>query len=301
MTATIVDYVASAMPWAGSAIPAVMTYQNVQKLGLLPWQAVVVGLVVEGMGFVCITTAIDIYEANQVERKSRELFDPAFWVAIAGAAVYLAAVLLVNAILDGGDAWQKVTLGLLSLFGVIGGIMIALRNQLGKRLVRLSTKMEIDTAEKQKAEALALEREREEREFAHHLEEEKLRLAHETDLKKIEEENLRKIEKIRAETLRKAPAQSPDSSGGSQKVTGGAAASVRRWPDVPEGDWEWIIKAPVSEIVKRYGIQGEDPKRQARTWKKYAKEAIEKRVVMNSLPIEDLSDEALEQVLEGGM
>ncbi len=225
---TKIDWVANTMPWAGSAIPSVMTFQNVQKLGFEPWQAFIIGAVVEGIGFVSITTAIDIYEANQAEREAqgtaRSLFDTSFWVAIGGAAVYLAAVLLVNAILDGGDVWQKVTLALLSLFGVIGGVMVALRNQLSKRLAQFErlgqeTRAERE-AEKKKAEDLALEREREERAFAHHMAEEKVRLEYETAMKKIEEESRRKIEKIRVEALRKVAEQSPEVTGETQTVTG---------------------------------------------------------------------------------
>jgi hypothetical protein len=277
---TTVDFVANTMPWAGSAIPAVMTYQNVQKLGFEWWQAAIIGLVVEGIGFVSITTAIDIYEANQAEREAqgaRPLLDISFWVAIGGAAVYLTAVLFVNAILDGGDGWQKVTLALLSLFGVIGGVMVALRNQLGKRMGRLIA----DEARKlRKAEEDEVEKRRvdeQQRAFAQHLEEEKLKLEHETELKNIEEESRRKIEKIHADTARKVAEQSPVRAGQGPQVPGENAVSVRRWPDVPVSDWSWVCDAPVSEIVKKYGLQGKDPERQARKWKEYAKEAIERR------------------------
>lgn len=280
---TRVDWIANAMPWAGSLIPSVMTFQNVQKLGFEPWQAVIIGAVVEGIGFVFIDTAINVYEANQAEidaklgNMKRSLFDVSFWIAVTGAAVYLLAVLMVNAILDSGDIWRKITLGLLSLFGVLGGVAVALRNQLWKRLLKIERLGQENQAERAKAEAQALEREREERAFAHHLEEEKLRQAHETEIKKIEEDSRRKIEKIHADSARKVTEQSPVGAGQSQQVPGDNAVTISRWPDVPDSDWEWVRDAPAIEIVKKYRIQGKDRERKARKWKEYAKEAIERR------------------------
>jgi hypothetical protein len=142
---------------------------------------------------------------------------------------------------------------------VVGGVMVALRNQLGKRRAKI-TQAEID---QQQAGA-------ESRAFEQRLEEEKLKLAHEAKLKRIEESSRLKIEKIKAEALRKVDGQSPEAP---EKKAG----SIRRWPEVPESDWEWIDQAPVGEIVRKYTILGKDPERQARTWKKYAREAIQKR------------------------
>jgi hypothetical protein len=215
-------------------------------------------LVVEGIGFVSITTALDIYEANQAGQAkdpSRSIYDGAFWVAVSGTAMYLTAVLMVNAILHGGDGWQKLTLGLLSLFGVIGGVMVALRNQLHKRRVATLA-----------SDRLAEERERQDREHAWKLDEERLRMEHEERLRKIDSQAALRRAKVDAESLRKSSDQSP-AAAGEQPV------GVRRWPEVPESDWKWIASAPAQEIVKKYRIQGKDPERQARTWKKYAKEA----------------------------
>jgi hypothetical protein len=295
---TAVDWVANMMPWAGSSVPAVMTFQNVQKLGFEPWQALVIGLVVEGMGFVSITTMLDIYEANVAERQktgnpSRPLFDGAFWVALGGAGVYLVAVLMVNAILDGGDAWQKVTLALLSLFGVVGGIMVALRNQLGKRLVtnnqaaeeqKQAEERERLAAEKREAEALEHQRmmTREALEHQRRMDEERLRLEHEERAQKIEAESRRKLEKLKADGLRRAAeesrrvsAETPEGSGDGRILSAESPAGHRRWSDIPASEYGWISEAPVGEVVKKYQITGKDPERLARTWKTYARDKKE--------------------------
>jgi hypothetical protein len=295
---TAVDWVANMMPWAGSSVPAVMTYQNVQKLGFEPWQAVIIGAVVEGMGFVSITTMLDIYEANVAERQragdpSRPLFDGAFWVALGGAGVYLVAVLMVNAILDGGDGWQKLTLALLSLFGVVGGIMVALRNQLVKRQV-LSAEAEglrkqaeeraRLAAEQREAEALEYQRmmAREALEHQRRMDAERLRLEHEEHAQKIEVEGRRKLEKVKADTIRKAAeesrivsAETPEGSGDGRRLSADAPAGHRRWSDIPASEYGWIAEAPVGAVVKKYGLTGKDPERLARTWKQYARDKKE--------------------------
>ena len=277
--ATFVDRVAMAMPWAGSAIPAVMTFENVQKLGFEPWQAFIIGLVVEGIGFVSIATALDIYEANvaeRLEKTSRPLFDGAFWVAVAGMTVYLVAVLLVNAILDDGNPWQKLTLALLSLFGVVGGVMVVLRNQLHKRLAASKDAVLERKQDDERNRAAAEKRESEEREHQWQMEQERLKLEHDENMKKIEADNLRKLEKIRADGLRKASAESPEPSGENPAVSGDEPVGHRRWGGIPESEYRWIADAPAGEIVKKYKLTGKDPERLARTWKKYAREGIKK-------------------------
>jgi hypothetical protein len=291
-----VDFVANIMPWAGSLIPATLTVLNLMrnlKFELLP--ALLIGAVIEGIGFVSVTTAIDLYELRRAEHESQRAtswaapvkMDGAFWVAVGGAAVYLVAVLSINAILDDGDIWRKVTLALLSLFGVIGGVNVALRNQLHKRRVAFA-KIQDDAAERQasaerdaqsereRQASIELEREREQRAHAYAMEQERVRLEHETEMAKLEADNLRKLEKARADSARKAsemqrmtPENAPDKADGSPD----GKDIVRRWPDVSPDDYGWIVDAPAKEIVKRYKLTGKDPERVARSWKGYAKAA----------------------------
>lgn len=184
----IVDIVAGATPWAGSLVPATITYQSVRtNLGFDVPEALIIGLVVEGLGFVTVTTAIDLWEQRQEELVDGQARPVAsFWIAVGGVVVYILVVELVNAVLGDGDIGQKVTMGLLSTFGLLGGLMVALRNQLGKRRAALADARDQEATERAKAVELQAEIEREEREHEWKIKEEKLRLAHELKVKKLE-------------------------------------------------------------------------------------------------------------------
>lgn len=205
MNVTIVDFVAGTMPWAGGLVPAVMTFRNVQKN--LPQfhalEAGLIGVVVEGIGFVTITTTLDIWEQHQEEIKAalrtnqpKPGLPAQFWVSLGGVLVYLVVVVSVNAILDDGDAVQKVTMGLMSSFGLLGGLMVALRNQLSKsRMAVLEDKAQQD--EEAKAEqARTYELEQEQIEFERKIVEERLRMEHEIKLKKLEEKSRKDAGKV---------------------------------------------------------------------------------------------------------
>lgn len=294
-----VDQVANVTPWAGSLVPTTLTVVNLQKnMGLELLPALMIGAVVEAIGFVAITTAVDLYELAKAEQAMKPnttgwaavkpAMDQTFWISVGAAGAYLVAVLLVNAILDPGDAWHKLTLGLLSIFGVLGGLLVALRNHLGKRAVGLQEageRQRQDEAEaKRQAQmererlfALQVEREREERALAQKLQEEKLHLEHAEKLAKIEAEKLRKLAQVEAESRRPSSPLHSAQGGGQSEDAGEpetVSATPRRWPDVPRSDWEFISDAPVSEIVKKYKLSGKDPERTARQWKSYAKKGI---------------------------
>lgn len=289
-----VDHVTNITPWAGSLVPTTLTVVNLQKnMGLELLPALLIGAVVEAVGFVAITTAVDLYELAKAEQAlkpangwamKRDGLDQTFWVSVGAAGAYLVAVLLVNAILDPGDIAHKLTFGLLSIFGVLGGLLVGLRNHLGKRSAHLQEagerQVQAEDEAKRQARAdherlfnLQVEREREERESARRLQEEKLRLEHEEKLAKIEAESRRKLAQVEAEIRRAVSAELesiPEIPGEPQAVS----AHPRRWADVPRSDWEWVSEAPVSEIVKKYQLSGKDPERTARQWKAYAKERL---------------------------
>lgn len=256
--ANIVDIVAGVMPWAGSLVPATITYRNVQvNLGFEPVEALIVGIVVEGLGFVTITTVLDLYEHRQDELREGsgpQRSNGTIWVAVGGVVVYIAVVELVNAVLSGGDPATKLTMALLSLFGLLGGLMVALRNQLMKRRAALRDQQARETAERARAADLQAQIDREERGHQHRLQEERLRLAHELKLKKLES-SARQI----------LPESSGKVSDGAEKYPG----TFGRWKDwrkVPESVKKDISKLQgPEEVSERYGVS---QKTAGNWWKK---------------------------------
>lgn len=258
---TIVDVIANVMPLAGSAIPAVMTYESVQRLGFEPWQSFVIAGVVEALGFVTVTTSVDIYEANQDQGVDQN--DKIFLVSLVASLIYATVMVLINAVLHEGPLETKLVLALLSLFGLLGGLMVALRNQLGKRLVAFAAKQQEqkkkEEQDKEEANRQAREqnhrdwvaqqeREKQERENAQKLAEQKLAFEHEFKLRKLAE----KAQKL-SETF-----QTPQES--FQKVSEPAEKlpetfnQFQDWRKVPESERKIIATFQTPEQVQeRYG------------------------------------------------
>lgn len=278
---TIVDRIAFTLPWLGGLVPATMTYQNArQVLGMESWQAILVGLVVEAIGFVTIATTLDLWEMYQdglAERRQswdapKAALGGQFWVALGGTLIYLFVVVSINALLDQGDALEKTTKGMMASFGLLGGLMIALRNQMGKTLAsRAQARAQADQAAVT-AQTRQDEIAREEREHARRMDEERLRLEHEERMRKIEEDSRRKLAKIEADGIRQPSGKAADDAGHSPD----APATRLRWSDIPPDDYRWIADARPADVVRRYNILGKDPERLARTWKAYARKGIEK-------------------------
>jgi hypothetical protein len=205
MQITIIDRLALYLPALGGLVPATMTYHNsLTVLGFPIWQAALLGLVVEVIGFVAIATTLDLWEMYQDGLQARmESWDAPksrlggqFWVALAGTLVYLFVVVAINALLDEGGALEKTTKGLMASFGLLGGLMLALRNQMTKeRAARAQARTQAAQVEAEARER-QLHIEAEEREFARKLKEERLRQNHEIKLQKLAqkvEETLPKV------------------------------------------------------------------------------------------------------------
>jgi hypothetical protein len=304
MQTTFIDRLALWLPGLGGLVPATLSYIHLEpRYGWFP--AVVVAAIVELIGFVTIATALDIWELNQdrLAEKSKHwgvtmpALDGQFWSAMTGVIVYLVVVVSVNSILDNsGDVWLKVTNGLLSTFGLLGGLMLALRNQLGKQRIELaqarSRAEQTDEQARAFQERLALDKIEHDR----RMEQERLRLEHEENIRRMEEETRRKVARMEAASRRKVSGKSPDGgdnhpagpgnspddgqnhpvgSGNSPDDVANQPDTHRRWADVSPDDYRWIAESPVGEIVQRYKLTGKDPDRLARTWKNYARKGLE--------------------------
>ena len=275
MELTFVDRIAMAMPWAGGLVPATMTYHNARTvLGFQTWEAVLIGFVVEAIGFVTITTALDLWEQMQDEIaawRSAAGISGMFRVALAGVLVYLVVVVAINAILDEGDIWHKITKGLMATFGLLGGLMVALRNQLGKRRAemraeeartRQATAQEVERQreEQQRLVAYQAERERQEREFEQKMKAEKARQDHEFRLQKLAEKARKDAEKVSEsfEKVSETAEKVPETFG-----------KWKDWRKVPESEKKVIATLESSEKVSElYGT----PEKTSANWLKNAQE-----------------------------
>ena len=286
--ANYVDVIANVMPWAGSLIPATLTYQNVQKnLGFDTGPALMIAAVVEGLGFVTVTTALDLYELRRAENKATPQAwggqdergqDGAFWISLAGALVYLVVVLMVNSILDGGDLWHKLTLGLLSIFGVLGGLMVALRKHLGERLAALGQaeferEQRIQDEQRKAAETIQhinaerAAKERDALEYQRRIEDEARAHQRRIDEEERERKFQLKIQKLaaqQAENAAKVAESSVKVSENSGKVpessvkVSGAGESFRkfqRWPDVPAEERLKIAGMTYDQVMAEYNVE----------------------------------------------
>lgn len=252
-----VDGVAMTLPWAGGLVPATLTYQNLYASGYEWWQAGIVAGIVEGMGFVSVTTVIDIYEHGRAEQAAAaeiswnkpDTLGGSFWIALGGAVLYLVAVLVINTVLDGNSSPAKMlTGGLLSTFGVLGGVMVALRNQLSKQRAAKelaesrkrqdeADQKERDRAARDRQMQLQNDREREALEHQRKMQDEELRMKHELNLKKLEEKSRKDTGK-----LHKVSETSTDSAETYQKVSESAQKHPETW-----GKWKDWRKLPESE------------------------------------------------------
>lgn len=291
----IVDKVAFTLPSLGSLIPAIMTFQNAQKnMGFESWQAFVIAVVAEGLGFTTITTTLDIYEQDLAEGRA---WSPQFLISLGGTLVYLGVVLLINAILADGDLWKKLALALLILLAVVGGLMVALRNQLGKRrealaLIHANTKAEMERQ-------VALELQREQDEIAHQrkLQEAELQMKHDLKVLKLQKKVAEPAVKVAekpvqvAEQVSAGPSEQPETFG-----------KWKRWTEVPP-EYKKQIAETVGQakrmnpetykriattwIMNHYGTQ----ERSAYEWIRYAERDFASTVdYAENQPAEEVSD-----------
>lgn len=122
----LIEVVSATTPWLASLIPAFMVYANsVQRLKFPEWLALSAAVVTEAIGFASINTALTFWRFN-LERRKADRPAP-LWVAAAAGVFYLAVVLTVNVVLDIWPDAVVLAKFLLSLLGVDGATIIAVR------------------------------------------------------------------------------------------------------------------------------------------------------------------------------
>lgn len=281
MKRSFVDRVAFTLPSLGSLIPAVLIFKNAQaNLKFEPWEAGVTAVVMEGLGFSSIATALDIFEQLQAEGKR---WSGQLAVAVGGVVLYLVVGLLINALLDTGDWLRRMTLGLLTLLPIIGGLSVVLRNQLQKRQAAL-VQADVDAkAEEARQKVLQAQREQDEIDhqrklqqdeiaFQNKLKEEALRLEHDLKVRKLQQKVTESSPKVANNPVQVAAAhkQQPDTFG-----------KWRSWAELPDeqrlrvaetiqqarADNEKTYKKVAAKwIMSTYGVE----ERSAYMWIKYA-------------------------------
>ena len=130
---TLVDNLAATAPWLAPLAPAYLAYQAMVDVLHFPiWVAGTVGTTVEVLGISTINTALTLYTWNREKNKSDKAAPT--WVAILVSGFYVAVVITVNVLLDGGTALDKGAKALISSLSVAAAITLALRSQHGKRV-----------------------------------------------------------------------------------------------------------------------------------------------------------------------
>lgn len=223
MKRSFVDKVAFALPSLGSLIPAVLIFRNAQtNLKFEWWEAGVTAVVMEGLGFSSIATALDIFEQLQAEGKR---WSGQLGVAVGGVVLYLAVGLLINALLDTGDWLRRVTLGLLTLLPIIGGLSVVLRNQLQKRQAAL-VQEDVD-ARASEAEERDYQRKLQQDEiaFQNKLKEQAIHLEHDLKVQKLQQKVSASSPKVANDPVQVAAAhnQPPETFG-----------KWRSWAELPD-------------------------------------------------------------------
>lgn len=235
-----VDTVAMTLPFAGSLIPAIMTFESTTRyLGFAPLEGGVIGVVVAGLGFTAITTALDVLE--DLGPKSKQ-----FVAALCGTLVYLIAVLVVNAILGDADLVKKVALSLLALLAEVGGLMVGIRNQLGKFRAAKALADAQKLADEQNAKALKDAAAQDERDYQRKLNGEALEnqrkiqaeeLAHQRQMQADAQREANELKRLR---LQQALAKSQQVAETRSQVVESVHPYAEtfgkwhRWPDVPQ-------------------------------------------------------------------
>lgn len=131
---TLVDNLAATAPWLAPLAPAYLAYQAMLDVLRFPfWVAAAVGLTVEVLGISTINTALTFWTWNREKNKSDKTAPT--WAAILAAAFYVAVVITVNVLLDGGAVLEKVAKGLISSLSVAAAITLALRSQHTRRVL----------------------------------------------------------------------------------------------------------------------------------------------------------------------
>lgn len=270
MKRSFVDRVAFALPSLGSLIPAVLIFKNTQtNLKFEWWEAGVTAVVMEGLGFSSIATALDIFEQLQAEGKR---WSGQLGVAVGGVVLYLAVGLLINALLDTGDWLRRVTLGLLTLLPIIGGLSVVLRNQLQKRQAAL-VQADVDARASQ-AEERDYQRKLQQDEiaFQNKLKEQAIHLEHDLKVQKLQQKVAASSPKVANDPVQVAAAhnQMPETFG-----------KWRSWAELPNeqrlrvaetvqqalgADEKTFKKVAAKWVMDNFGVK----ERSAYEWIKYA-------------------------------
>ena len=157
-----IDTVAAISPWLAPVIPAFLTYTHMTTaLNYPPAVAFIGALVVECLGLAAIYTATQFWDYNdakqtekenrlvtldkkarEIAKKKRQRNAPFAWAAVA-MGFYIVVILTVNALLEmevtqSGFTVKVLSNALLSMLSVISGLIIALRSQHRRRIMKFS-------------------------------------------------------------------------------------------------------------------------------------------------------------------
>ncbi len=246
MEMVLVGNIAATVPWLASTVPAWMAYDNMVHV-LHIWEPVafIGGLTVEGLGIATVNTTVKFWQYNRARMIQAQIR------RAAPAARKGKKAVKPKPVTELAPFWQALSMSTF-YFIVVITLNVALDpsdglGKTGKALLSLLSPVGAMT--------IALNAE-----FANLL------------AKKAETK------------ARRVSGGAPGGGVGSGEAPVDAPEPVkppeeqgpvyRRWDEVPESEWRWIVDAPASEVVGRYRLPGKDPARTAREWKKYARERL---------------------------
>lgn len=132
---TLTELLISITPFVASIIPAIFLYLNLTSIMLIPWYlALLIAAAAEGIGVGSIAICFKAIQFNK--RYKDEKNHVYVWPPLISYGIYLAAIIVTNAILE-APGWHErsvvlssIAKGCLSLLSLSGALMIATNNSI---------------------------------------------------------------------------------------------------------------------------------------------------------------------------
>lgn len=132
----VVDWIAKIGPWLAPVPTAYLVGKaTVQHLGWPVVVGIVAAVVIESLGLVTCSTALDLRNFNQRRRKTDA---PApFWLAVVLIGLYFLIALGLTVVLDIDSSWARFAPAIFPALSLAGATLIALRQDHRQRILQI--------------------------------------------------------------------------------------------------------------------------------------------------------------------